>query len=475
MRLKNNILTYGMFIMLSIFAVATVSCSDDSKMIDDDRFLPQNDGDDNTPDGGDKGDETPPPDVLSLTAIQGEGFANLSWVNPDDTNAEKIRISYTPEIVGIRQPITIDASETSYRLLGLAEGQTYTVTVKTRTANRTDSEGITIDASTLQDQTPPAEVEEIDVLAGMDKAIISWTNPAMNDAETILITVGTEEPIEIPASISSYVITKKENDPSFNFMIQTVDMGGNISEGISMENVLPTDLLIDDRPQAGGIQVYKTTVIDGKRWLAENMRYLPEDALLSPVVGNSNELDGTDYNSYYYVVGFSDGGDFSALKSVSSAFETFETTGLIYNWFAAADIDPTTTNNVESVEAFVSGVVQGVCPKGWHVPSKAEANRYLEPKTNQQLKSELLWETPGTNETGFSLLPSGRRNYGSGKGKFDGDTYTYLWYKDVVIKSAYNWGFRPELAYIGNASNSRKFNQHYNPNVGVCVRCLQDD
>jgi len=58
--------------------------------------------------------------------------------------------------------------------------------------------------------------------------------------------------------------------------------------------------------------------------------------------------------------------------------------------------------------------VRGICPKGWHVPSKAEFETLFEAvgfnTAGGALKAKVLWDAPNagaTNNSGFTGLPGG--------------------------------------------------------------------
>lgn len=98
-------------------------------------------------------------------------------------------------------------------------------------------------------------------------------------------------------------------------------------------------------------KTYKTVKIGTQEWFAENLAWLP-------VVNKPSDF--TKEAPRYYVYGY-DGEDINAAK----ASEYYATLGVLYNWCAAGgdkEADP---------EAVPSGI-QGPCPDGWHIPSKAE-------------------------------------------------------------------------------------------------------
>lgn len=80
-------------------------------------------------------------------------------------------------------------------------------------------------------------------------------------------------------------------------------------------------------------EAYRTTVIGGKRWMAENLRYMPEGSALGSGVWNPS--GGTD---------------------------AVATQGLLYNYATAAGGGTTRAD----------APLRGICPAGWHLPDRDE-------------------------------------------------------------------------------------------------------
>lgn len=88
-----------------------------------------------------------------------------------------------------------------------------------------------------------------------------------------------------------------------------------------------------------------------------------------------------------------------------------------------------------------TGNVRGVCPKGWHLPSKEEVEKlllavdetaeetnwgYRFPAAGTMLKSTCGWkEDSGEDKYGFNAIPSGRCYLG--KSCEGADSYAYFW------------------------------------------------
>jgi uncharacterized protein (TIGR02145 family) len=137
--------------------------------------------------------------------------------------------------------------------------------------------------------------------------------------------------------------------------------------------------------------------------------------------------------------------------------------GALYNWYTVK------TGNL--------------CPLDWHVPTDEEWKKlemylgmsqvasnltsYRGTNEGSKLKSSVGWyqNGNGTNESGFSALPSGWRDYG-GDFYFIGN-WTDFWSSTEI--NSYNAWSRA-LGYIhndvGRYEDSKKF--------GFCVRCVKD-
>jgi uncharacterized protein (TIGR02145 family) len=170
---------------------------------------------------------------------------------------------------------------------------------------------------------------------------------------------------------------------------------------------------------------YKTTAIDGKRWMAENLNIKTEGSWC---------YDNKEYNCEKY--------------------------GRLYNWNAA----------------------KTACPAGWHLPSRKEWGNLAEAaggrwkygtggKAGKKLKAKSGWneEGNGADGFGFSALPGGYRDcydgnfYRAGK---DGD-----WWTATEYDSGIAW--KRTMVYIYYIYDE-VFESGLNKRYGFSVRCLRD-
>jgi len=190
--------------------------------------------------------------------------------------------------------------------------------------------------------------------------------------------------------------------------------------------------LVDDRDG----QTYKTVKIGDQWWMAENLNY-------------------ETHASYCY----------------NDSAEYCEKYGRLYLWSVAVGKSESECGYGYTC-SLPSGNIQGVCPNGWHLPSKAEWETLFNAAGGSSTAGTKLKSTSGWNHSGdgsdafgFSVLPAGNRGdngiYGSeGDHAFfwssteDSSNYAYYIYLYYDIDSA----------YLGNNDKCD----------GFSVRCIQD-
>jgi uncharacterized protein (TIGR02145 family) len=136
------------------------------------------------------------------------------------------------------------------------------------------------------------------------------------------------------------------------------------------------------------------------------------------------------------------------------------TYGYLYNWYSVAD-------------------PKGLCPSGWHVPSDAEwttLTSYLGGGSlaGGKLKAinNVIWESPNegaTNESGFSGLPGGYRNF---DGKFLQIKYNSFFWSATEYDNSGAWV--RNLDYDNSTMFRNGLVGNSNKVSGSAVRCLKD-
>ena len=168
-------------------------------------------------------------------------------------------------------------------------------------------------------------------------------------------------------------------------------------------------------------KTYKTVVIGGKRWMAENLNYGPKWGF-----------------SWCYV----------DKKTKANYCDKY---GRLYDWNTA----------------------KTVCPAGYHLPSRQEWNNLVSAAggkdvAGKNLKARRGWNNNGrgTDDFGFSALPSGYRYYSDGS--FGNAGYRSDWWTATEYGSGYAYylDMRYDYDYV--------YEHYYDKGYGFSVRCVQD-
>ena len=196
---------------------------------------------------------------------------------------------------------------------------------------------------------------------------------------------------------------------------------------------------------------YRTVTIGDQTWMAENLNYA--DSI------KTSSLRG---KSWCY----------------NNELKNCEVAGRLYTWAAAIDsvklaTDPDNPLDCGSGKTCgLSGMVQGICPSGWHLPDTTEWNVLFlavggTPTAGKVLKSQTGWPNNGngTDSFGFSALPTGYRNY---TGSFEIDSGIAFW--SSTENNTFNWTSH-EMCIIDREDS---FLLYTNNNVGLSIRCVKD-
>ena len=133
--------------------------------------------------------------------------------------------------------------------------------------------------------------------------------------------------------------------------------------------------LVDERDG----HVYKTVVVAGMTWMAENLN-------------------------------FADTVNYVTLKGHVSCHKNQEKNcsvgGRRYTWSAVMNID-FKWDNTDASSMITRPYHQGICPDGWHVPNKSEWKIVMGVETNDALAKGFRNWSSATDSTGLALLPVG--------------------------------------------------------------------
>ena len=154
--------------------------------------------------------------------------------------------------------------------------------------------------------------------------------------------------------------------------------------------------------------------------------------------------------------------------------------GRLYTWAAAMDsVGEWSTNGKEcgyKSECSPTSPVRGVCPNGWHLPTKTEFETLFsavggESVAGKMLKSTSGWNSSkgvsgnGTDDYAFSALPVGRRD---GSGDFTHVGNNAFFWISTEKSNEYAYGM-----LLINKKDSADVD-YYAKFMGLSVRCVKD-
>ncbi len=227
---------------------------------------------------------------------------------------------------------------------------------------------------------------------------------------------------------------------------------------------------------------YKTVIIGGKEWMAENLRVTKyNDGTDIPTGLNDYQWESTTDGAFAIY-----NHNAHNTEGINSPEEMVEAYGKLYNWYAVND-------------------PRGLCPEGWHVPSDDEwtylvnylmaeygwsNNEYDTNGIGNKLKSCRQVDSPlggdcdtdehprwrshhthyGNDVFGFSALPAGLRAYFGYT--YGISYYAYFWSSTKHFTSyAHSRLLYHDRGWLNSGWKEWKFS---NKNQGQSIRCLQD-
>ena len=225
----------------------------------------------------------------------------------------------------------------------------------------------------------------------------------------------------------------------------------NFTTGALPDAVFGKDL-VDKRDG----NVYKTVVIGGKRWMAENLRFT--DSL-----SNINYRQGMAFNCV--IVRENSWSEWECNEDERA--KSNDQIGAIYSWTTAMNLDGKWANDF--IGAVISLPRRGICPEGWHLPDTTEWKILAESFDNVSLlmKGFNAWPN-ATNTSGFSVVPM----------KFEGSknaSASFWTATECIPKDNDNYGCRYAAYYI-TIDGERVFNTNYSTDKTSrhSVRCIED-
>jgi len=255
-----------------------------------------------------------------------------------------------------------------------------------------------------------------------------YSNTSASNSGGAIINGATGQSYSVPTSTAGtvhyYVIVTNTNS-SVNGNRTAVVTSNAVTITVTESVSLSDSTFRDDRDG----RVYRKVTIGNQTWMAENLNFSGHSRGVSSCYNNA------DSNCVKY--------------------------GRLYDWTAAMNGASSTTVNPSNV--------QGVCPAGWHLPSRAEWNDLVLAVGGSMVAgSKLKSEPPGWNGTddhGFSALPGGFR---SGSSFINVGTYGF-WWSATEDSASGAWG---RYMYSGD-SGVNEFSSV--KTFGYSVRCAKDN
>jgi len=198
-------------------------------------------------------------------------------------------------------------------------------------------------------------------------------------------------------------------------------------------------------------QTYNTVKIGDQVWMAENLNYA--------YLQSTDELDSSSF----------------CYNDSASYCEKY---GRLYLWSAAMDSAGVWSTNGKGcgygVECSPKSPVRGVCPQGWHLPSKTEWNALITiggyaSTAGIRLKSTSGWISGnGKDVFSFSALPAGIRRYYDYVGDYYNEGFIVNFWSSTESDRSLAYFVHLSFAY----DNAKLY--YDGKRFGISIRCLKD-
>lgn len=228
---------------------------------------------------------------------------------------------------------------------------------------------------------------------------------------------------------------------------------------------------------------YRQITIGSQVWMAENYRCSKYDTE-SEAYKEGRYTIPTSKRDFTYTPYYADASDEikwdndSRRYGVNLTETQIARLGYLYNWASAVGVA-----NGEKQTTDFSGKRQGICPNGWHIPTKAEWETLYDyiysvqklslNAVGKYLKTTSGWYSNGNglDSYGFAALPAGCAN-GSNVEMVGHNTRFWTTATDVKYWGESNSAYYRYLDYSKDYLDYNKFS--YDKSYGLSVRCLKD-
>ena len=252
-------------------------------------------------------------------------------------------------------------------------------------------------------------------------------------------------------SSSSSVMSSSSSDCLSSSSAQSSSSSVASSSGVPEGYVDPLTVVKGTMTDERDGQTYKTVKIGTQTWMAENLNYAYTDV---PYNYSGYTSDST---SWCY----------------SNAAANCTKYGRLYTWAAAMDSVGTWSANGKGCgynkTCSPTYPVRGVCPEGWHLPTRTEWYTLFTAVGGSSTAGKMLKSTSGWNSSGngtdaysFAALPVGYYNDGN---YYNEGYHAYFW-----SSTEYNRNFAYNMGSYYNY-DATDFNYVY---LGFSVRCVKD-
>ncbi len=256
-----------------------------------------------------------------------------------------------------------------------------------------------------------------------------------------------------------------------------VELGGQID---NWED--GADLEIDDSEQPqepatptiawGGVNYKIVTLADGRTWMAENLRYIPEGKSVSE--NYEEDADGI----WYPLTPQYDDSQKKYVGVVTKDNSVVQKNGYLYTFAAAMQVDAITEENSATFEG-----KQGICPTGYHIPTEAEWVALIAayPKPENAKQSFIA----DLEAAGFPCILAGMRqkNNSAAVGAVAGTCYENHLMGGYMMSSTKNkFEIKNDVTttnnknfmLVSNASNQHALISNASNFAGISVRCIKN-
>ncbi len=208
----------------------------------------------------------------------------------------------------------------------------------------------------------PAEGATIDLAKEKSLEIKGSATINVGKIESVKLSVGDKEIADVTTTPFNYNYVFEEAQEPGNLKIKLTVTAQNISKSAEVNVILVKESDPEPELEEGQFvdkrdgKIYNSVKVGNQVWMAENLAYLPQ-------VNRPMETVDNEGKPLFFVLDY-DGTDVAKAKETRE----YKKLGVLYNWYAAMNEENATGGDAE---ANPSGI-QGICPKGWHVPSIAE-------------------------------------------------------------------------------------------------------